>query len=236
MKLLVTGDWHGDVVTMGVPRFPEVHDAAHKTAQAAIDEGCDVFGMLGDLTDPDSGASSYQSTALALECAVHLMQHQIHSIWIAGNHDVFEDASGTTTLTPLRELEKLGYVHVAESMRVVKIRDTHFFCFPFVAAMRGSKTVNEDVAKLWPKKSSRVVVLGHATHIPGAILGSETTDMPRGRSVPFPVEATTSALARFNGHFHHRQKSPDGIIMPGSLARLRFDEERHNPGYVLAEV
>jgi DNA repair exonuclease SbcCD nuclease subunit len=236
MKLLVTGDWHPDVVTLGIPRFDEVATAAYATVQAAIDEDVDVYCFLGDLADPDSGASTFRALELAMNVAMRLVQHGKHSIWISGNHDVFEDGSNTTTITPMRSLQREGgYVHVAETPRVVTIEDVRFMCLPFTSATREAKDTETIASSLWPKEG-RVVVLGHMTHIRGVGIGSETTDMPRGRAVPFPMVATVQAVARFNGHFHARQVSPDGIIMPGTLARLRFDEERHNPGYVLAEV
>lgn len=235
MKLLVTGDWHPDVITMGVMRFDEIAAAAEAMADDAIREQVDVFCFLGDLADPDSGALTFRSIDLAMRIAIKLAEHDIGSIWLAGNHDVMEDGSGTTTLTPMRALElTFAHIHVVEQPRVIEIGSIAFVCLPFVCAAQAID-LDPFVTKVWPK-TSPAVVLGHMTSIPGVSIGSETTDMPRGRGEAFPVQATTRAIARFNGHFHARQVSPDGIVMPGTPARLRFDEERHNPGYVLAEV
>jgi len=59
--------------------------------------------------------------------------------------------------------------------------------------------------------------------------------MPRGRGIPLPLEQLRGAKAIFNGHFHRRQKIGP-VWIPGSLARLTFCEEKHEPGYLVAEV
>jgi hypothetical protein len=78
------------------------------------------------------------------------------------------------------------------------------------------------------------IVLGHLTEIPEAKPGEETTELPRGRGIPFPV-AACKAKTLVNGHFHRRQKA-SGIWMPGALARLTFGEETHDPGFLILEV
>ncbi|MFA4974900.1 MAG: hypothetical protein WC683_20040, partial [bacterium] len=88
--------------------------------------------------------------------------------------------------------------------------------------------------KVWG--SCSLVVAGHLC-IEGAMLGSETTDMARGRSVEFPVAACSEAEANLlcNGHYHKRQ-TVRGVECPGSLVRLAFGEEHNEPRWLEVEL
>lgn len=234
MKMLLTGDWHGDWVTMGVPRYTEVENAAEETVRAAVDQRVDLYVFMGDLTDPDSGPSVFRCVDLALRTANELSRRRITSFWLAGNHDVSEDGTGTTTLTPLRSGNERSEHTLFERPYVVDF-GLHFLMLPFTAA---SHTYNpEELAKEFVAKNDRGVVLGHLS-VPGVIPGEETTEMPRGRDVRFPVEVFKDKPDFFlaNGHYHRRQRSPDGVWMPGSLARLTFGEEDHKPSYLIVEL
>lgn len=232
MKFVVTGDWHGDAQTHGVRRFEDVREAAHATVDAAIAEGAIAYAFLGDLCDPDSGARTFRVIQLALEIAMRLKERSIASIWLAGNHDVIEDGSGDTTLSPLRALG--GNVYVAESPSMLGVGSVRFWTLPFAATARHYDP--EKAAKLIDGPRERNVVLGHLTEISGVEPGEETLEMPRGRGVRLPVEELVPrACMIFNGHFHRRQKVGP-VWLPGALARLTFCEEGHSPGFMVAEV
>jgi hypothetical protein len=81
------------------------------------------------------------------------------------------------------------------------------------------------------------------TRVPGAGVGSETLDMPRGRDLAFPLEACAALREAggyekqvlLNGHFHRR--IVDGpVLVPGSLARLTHGEEDHEPGFLVVDL
>jgi DNA repair exonuclease SbcCD nuclease subunit len=179
-----------------------------------------------------------------LKIARFLGQNGIPNFWISGNHDVLEDGTGNTTLTPLAEA-KLDKTVVFEEPGALTVPNRggveggFLFCaLPFVARSRAYDP--HAVVKGFGERSRGTdtfhVVLGHL-QVEGALLGSETLDMPRGRDVRFPVEAVKLLPRRFclNGHYHKRQQVGE-VFMPGSLERLSFGEEQNQPGCAIVEV
>lgn len=265
MKVLITGDWHADWSTVGVPRYGDVAEAVAEAVGTAIGEVVDAFIFLGDLTDPDSGPAMFDAMELAGETARELHCAGIQSIWIAGNHDVVEDGTGRTTLRPaLGPLANLtqggdrtlhrrlvgghGDVHLVEQPQVIIVKTSDgeegfVVGLPFTATSHRYDPAefvrNPTGLHALVKKTSPVIIAGHLS-IDGAQIGDETTEMPRGRDVSFPVDAVADfgLLARVaccNGHYHRRQFTR-GIHVPGSLARLTFGEVNHEPGFLILEV
>ena len=243
MKIVCSSDWHGDATTLGVRRFDEVVAAVEQSVEHAIAIGAEWYLFLGDLCDPDSGGDTFSTIALALRTATRLAQHRISSVWVAGNHDVCEDGTGATTLTPLRALETTpGYIFVAEVPRMIWLRDSDLalLALPFAAVSRGYDPA-KSATQLWPTDSgpAHVVTASHLS-LPGIHPGSETEDMPRGREVVYPFEATKRAALRLQGHYHQRQvyAAPAGppVHVVGSLARLKFGEQEHDPGFLVVDV
>lgn len=237
MKLVVCSDAHLDHQTIGVSRFAEVEGAMWKAARAAVEGKVDAFLFLGDLCDPDSGPVVFRCLRTALQVAAYLEQQEVRSVWLSGNHCVLEDGTGETVLEPLKRhaLDSSEWVHVADRPRLIRsVGWPPIMCLPFTASSHGydpAAAVEEHVGEL-----RGVVTIGHL-HVPGIIPGEETTEMPRGREVVFPVEAAKKVSSlMLNGHFHRRQVSPDGVHIPGSLARLTFGEEDHQPSFMVIEL
>jgi DNA repair exonuclease SbcCD nuclease subunit len=257
MKILVTSDWHGDHVTHGVRRFAEISAAVDETVDVAIEEGCAGYVFAGDLCDPDIGSPSFRVVEMALKAALRLAAASIDSVWVAGNHDVIEDGSLDTTLSPLRALGPKNGVHVFEEPGIATFRQLvdrdEYRNLAVVALPFTSTTRPYDPAEVVPKllgnrNPSDVLVVGHL-HVAGVEPGEETTEMPRGRDVWLPLRAIGDwehdQLARghgkrratiANGHYHRQQRTEEGVWIPGSLARLTFCEERNSPGYLVLEV
>lgn len=244
VKIVVSSDFHPDVVTMGIPRFSEVEAAVRQTVAHAIAIEADAYLFLGDLVDPDSGGATSRAQALIIEVAIECIENQIDFIAIAGNHDVHEDGSGATTLTPLAAVAKRlqagdWEIHVAETPKLVDLGgDVSILCLPFTPSSHGVDLA-EATTRLWPR-DRRVIVASHLT-VPGVMPGEETSEMPRGREVGYPFAETVKAHVRINGHYHRRQDfdPKDGgppIIIPGSLARLTFGEENHVPSFLCLEL
>ena len=239
-KIVATSDWHVDASTHGVDRFNELHDAAHRSVDVAIEEDAVAYFFLGDLCDPDCGSRAFRSIKLAIEIAVRLNDAGISSYWLAGNHDVIEDGSGFTTLSPLLPL--CGLVSVFERPSVGFIRrglpsPIRVVALPFCATSHDydPNVFLQNVA-LEKVPRERTIVIGHL-NVPGVVPGEETLEMPRGRSVTFPSKAATSIGALvFHGHYHRQQRTEEGIWIPGSLARLTFNEEGNRPGFLVAEI
>lgn len=226
---------------MGLSRHDEVERAVELTVQDAIDRNVDLYLFLGDLTDPESQGHASRAQALAIRTALRLQDHEIKSIWIPGNHDVHEDGTGKTTLTPLTAFDDDDSdIYVAEEPRLIYVAEKlAVLCLPFTPVSHGVD-LDAKVRELWPHDGTRVIVISHLT-VPGVMPGSESTEMLRGREISYPFEATKEAILRLQGHYHCRQDfdPKDGgppIIIPGSLARLTFNEEDYEPSYLHVEI
>lgn len=243
-RFVMVGDPHLDAVTMGVSRFEEIVGALHQTVDCAIETRADGWVCLGDLWDPDAGPVAYRALREIIHVALRLRVHKISSLWIAGNHDVVEDGTGTTTLSPLQALRQIsppdgpspgyGRCHVAEGPEQFALG----FSSPPVVALPYTATSHAyDPAKYLRDnvQGKHFVVAGHLV-VPGVSPGDESVEYARGRDVFFPVEEAQRALAMVNGHHHRRQRSTDGVLIPGSLARLTFGEAEHEPGFLVVEV
>lgn len=238
MKLVVTSDWHLDHVTHGIARHVELAKLVGKVVERTIEEQADAFLFLGDLCNPDAGSSVFRCVEVALSAATWLAARHVPSIWLAGNHDVIEDGTGDTTLSPLRGLGD-GLVHVIERPGFVQVcgrtgTPKTVMCLPFTATSH--PYIVEDFVKTAPAERENVVSISHL-NVPGVIPGEETTEMPRGREVILPTELVRER-AKFvlNGHYHRQQRTLSGVWIPGSLARLTFCEEAHEPGFLVLEV
>jgi len=234
MRIVVSGDWHLDTITAGVPRFTDIERAVNELSEYIIQNRANAFVFLGDLANPDSGSITIRAITVALRFAHKLAACGIPSIWIAGNHDVVDDSESRSTLTPLSIL-----AHVIEPLPVLlplsPTVDGLFLPFPPRTAKYDPE---ERTRKLCAgrDKAKKLVAFGHLS-IVGAQMGSESFDMARGGDVLYPFAALDEdgVSMRFNGHYHHRQET-SGVIMPGTLERLRFDEENNRPGWLTIEV
>jgi DNA repair exonuclease SbcCD nuclease subunit len=242
-KIVVSSDWHLDHSTYGVQRFGDVAQAVRQTVDAAIAERADLYLFTGDLCDPDDGPWALQSVGFAIEVATALLRRGIASWWLAGNHDVIEDGTGRTTLSPLRALD-LPEVRVFEEPSLAFVpgeskfdrskRRVQLLALPFTATSRNYDP--EKVVRHYDEQlGSRAVVAGHMTQLEGAQDGEETTEMPRGRAMKFPLAACRPGWLKINGHWHDRQVC-QGVHIQGSVARLTFGEEKNRPGYIVLEI
>lgn len=252
MKLLITSDWHGDWFTAGLARFEDVARAARGTVELAKRERCDGYVFTGDLADP--GPRAHRCSALAIELAADLVKAGIWSRWLVGNHDVVDDGSGSSTLTPIaayamtrsRSVIEFGEATVKVwSMPQIEAlgQDVTAVALPHPA--QGSHydpaefVTNAPYTEL-PGARRIVLFFGHLT-VPGIEPGSETRDMPRGREVRYPVEAIRERwgdrAVMFNGHYHRAyRRSESPVIVPGSLERLTKGEVGNAPGCLIVEV
>jgi DNA repair exonuclease SbcCD nuclease subunit len=245
MKLLVTSDWHVDAVTMGHARFADVDRACRETVEAAIREHVDAYCFLGDLCDPDSGSSVFRSVELAISAALELERNGIRSFWMAGNHDVIEDGSGDTTLSPMRPLGRSypSRIHVIERFATTKGTYTdgvQMTFLPFTATSHPYRP--QEFLQGIDFTMGRHLVLGHLV-VEGVQPGEETTDMPRGREVMFPRRMFAEQMENvhlLNGHYHRQQSNHlpgfRPVHIPGAPARFTFGEGGHSPSYLLVEV
>lgn len=239
MKLLVTGDWHGDAVTAGYRRAADVEAAVLRTVAYARDAKVDLYAFLGDLTDPDSGSATLRAVEIAMLAAERLNAYGVRNVWVAGNHDVVEDGSGRTTLGPLSRAA-FPLTTVFERPGCFELHRRLVCALPFAArshAYDPPTTVRSFTNLDGVRDDADVYVFLAHLQVEGAKVGSETTDMPRGRDVAFPVEAVKEVPLRrcFNGHYHTRQVIGE-VTCPGSLQRLTFGEQNNTPGFLVAEV
>ena len=237
MRILHTGDWHGDKSTAGISRFEDVDRAVKQSVDHAIRTAVDLYCFTGDLTDPDSGSVVFRVLDLALWTACTLARHGIPSWWIPGNHDV--DNAGGHTLAPLKPLVELN----DQGFAAVRVFDEPTIerraCFTGVLLPYPIRPGAYDPAA-WlranrpPDDGVPVFVAGHMTALEGVPDGEETLEMPRGQAVPFPMQECDPRWLLCNGHWHARQTYQSGgrkVHICGSLARLTFGEERNVPSF-----
>lgn len=239
MRIVAISDLHLDHVTAGVPRFDEISEVVLAAVNNAIITRADLFVCLGDVFDPDSGSIVFKCATFLLQVAQQLASREIPSCWVAGNHDVIEDGSGFTTLSPLRMFKKNPYVHLFEKPGSVMLKGgVEFVAFPFTATSHPYNPM--DV--VLPEGPA---IIGSHLHVAGIQPGEETTELPRGREVLLPYEHLDQARRRkdtllLSGHYHKRQRfTPPGGRLPieviGTPARLTFGESNNVPGYLTIE-
>jgi hypothetical protein len=152
---------------------------------------------------------------------------------------VIEDGLGTHTLKALEGLVRSddgGMVNVfAKGAILAPHPGVAFMMLPYPAMTQGYD-LHALIESIKTTACSTLMVFSHYD-IAGAHPGSESLDMKRGRSVLLPVGlirdiAVESGKRVFfmNGHYHATQDIA-GVKIPGSIARLRFDEEANEPGY-----
>lgn len=239
MKIVVASDFHLDHISQGVDRFDELNAAVTEVVRYVVDKKnhCDLFIFLGDLCDPDGGTRMFRSLELAMYAAVTMTTHDIPNIWIAGNHDVIEDGSGRTTLSPMRcftgQLKK--QTHLFETPGCMEINRVQLMVLPFTASSH-AYNAEQEIAKA--NLRADAIILSHL-NVPGIVPGEEATDMARGRSISLPPSKVLKGKTVLQGHIHQAQTFQYGdskVHIPGSLARLTFGAETHTPGFMVFET
>lgn len=242
MKFVASSDWHADWTTCGVPRFEDVEMAVHQSVDVAIKEEVDAYFFCGDLCDPEDGQAMTKAVCLAMSVANRLKSRKIPFYLIPGNHDVFDDGSGLSTLSPLG-----SFLYPSACLCSVPgaydVPDNKFnvLALPFMSPTHPEADRSTVLSLLAPGQMT--IVLSHLS-VPGIQPGEETTEMPRGRDVAFPFDLVASVPGEkiiLQGHYHRRQDfvhQPSGmtIHVVGSIARLTFGEESNEPSFLLFEV
>lgn len=240
MKSLLTSDWHEDWVTEGVARYDDISVAVDETVQAALDEEVDFYMMLGDLSDPDRNPTVFRAIAKAMQVALDLSNHGIESHWLVGNHDVNEDGSGSSVLTPMGVLSGVphgGRIHLHDrpGLHPIGNKGARLLALPYTPLSHTYDPLPYCTKEL--KTDYPLIVISHLG-ITGIQPGEETKDLPRGRDVILPHRVFESRKAPtyiFSGHYHHGQQF-ENVQVVGSLAKLFFSPDDYKPSYLLADI
>lgn len=213
--------------------------------EAALD--ADLFVFLGDLSDPDT-AGAFAAQAYACEVASRLASAGVPSCWIVGNHDTIEDGRGTSTLSAIAGFERgkvaKSLIRVFEQPAAELISNRVIAQgLAFVALPYPNRALPYDpqafASKLQaPPDGVPVLVAGHLWIHGAPEDGSESTDMQRGRGVYWPVAELRKQLpsALLVGGHYHKAGLLGGVQIAGSLERLTFGEEQHDPQFLILEV
>lgn len=245
LKIVVFTDLHLDEHTAGVPRFDDVAGAVRQVVQHAVAWRADLVLCLGDALNPDRGSAVFRCMRVLFEAATTLTRERIRNYWIRGNHDVIEDGSDESVLTPLRALERDYFTKVFDAPALVDVlregkTAARVLALPYPSAAAPydpDAWVRENVIsreQIFP-----LIVAGHL-QFTGITPGEESEDMGRGRDVPFPLDALAEVEAPVklfvNGHYHRGQVHR-GVIIPGSMVRLRFGpQEAVEPRFLKFEI
>ena len=238
MILAVTSDWHDDWVTTRVPRHEDVQRAALRSVDVAKEAGADFYLFAGDLCDPDDPYAVLRATAL--------MSNVIRSfgkafVAIPGNHDVFENGTGDSTLMAV--YPALGWVMTGIPTMCRLDPRVAILTLPF-APTSHTYDPSDWVKRYRPIGGVEVtIVLSHLS-VPGIQPGEETAAMPRGRDVVLPLDEIAKMPGKIvviNGHYHRAQtfecpRTGVKVHIPGSLVRLTHSEEDHEPSVLIMEV
>ncbi len=252
MRLIVTGDWHLDAMTAGQSRLPEQREVLDQLIER-VKTHCTqctregkgervVVAFLGDLCNPDRGSRTLAAITEGARVFRCLLHTGATVVAIAGNHDVTDGAHGLTALSPLEEVFDDRPFWLAQVPRLIEFGPVdsregprfRFMFLPYTAPVVLARWMeaNHVTVQQWVQQhvTAKTIVMGHLS-IEGALLGSETLDMPRGRENVYPVQESAPALLRLNGHYHKRQ-SPHDIWCPGAPVRLAFGEENNPTGWL----
>ena len=245
MKILITSDWHLDWVTAGKPRLEEM--CAHIEGLIAVVESqaIDVVAFLGDAFDPGQMLGPVYGDVVSRAAGRFARGARMGTIFLAGNHDVIETSEPRSTLSPLAGIQPwVDGLVVFERPGVHVIGDVCFLLLPYVsrAASRGQngEMVGASMRAVDRRRGKKkLVVLGHMT-IPGAVMGSESRELARGRDLDLPSLGELEPDLVVNGHYHRHQVVRHGgvdVVIPGSPLRLTFGEAAdRRKGYLVAEV
>ena len=232
MTILFTGDWHLDAVTSGVERYDDLRRSLDWITDVVHQNDVTHLVFLGDLCDPDANRAP-RCVSTAISFAERMRRDNVSTWWLTGNHDVIEDGSGTSTLSPLGAA---GFPLVSTPNVEVLDDGTSFIFLPFVPRAKAydpeEYILSADVPVTGP-----VIIAGHLSSR-DIEPGSETVEMGRGRDQWIPMDAIKSRFGKralvVNGHYHQWQG--EGLLLPGSLERLTFGEENHEPSVALVDV
>lgn len=243
MKFVVIGDLHLDQSTAGVDRYED----GCRALDAARDHACkiDADGLifLGDLSDPHT-VRVHRSLRKLAEVVHHLMGEGIDCLMLAGNHDVIEDGSGGCILDVLQwgdgivlsRPQVLRYARQSRTIRNAAKHMCNLVALPFTPTSHNYDPA-EFVRTMELDSQLPTLVIGHL-NLQGIAVGSETTEMPRGRDVFWPIDALRARVpnAMLVGGHYHKAQTYQGVVIAGSAVRLRFDEKDNEPGFLVLEV
>jgi DNA repair exonuclease SbcCD nuclease subunit len=240
VKAFFTSDWHLDAITDGVPRFEELQQLVTRTVDEAIEEKADLYVFTGDLCDPD-GWNVVRAQCFIIEQAARCYEAGIKFLAVAGNHDVVDDGLGSTTLSTLAASQYAFHVFEQPGEIVIpnagKGPDLHVVGFPFTATSHRYDPVVE-MRRLSKTRQNEVTLVLEHLNVTGIGSGSESKDFARGREVVFPLDEVKRkwpSATLVGGHYHRAQEF-NGLNIVGSLARLRHDEEDHNPSVLVMNL
>lgn len=264
MRVLVTSDWHLDAVTAGVPRRDEVLAFAAKILNVAIEAKPDLFLHLGDWYTPGSMRDALYASDVARFIAAmqRCLSSRAVAVYLAGNHDELDlfdrehpdlDPSGAdpearfavSTLSAALAFRP-ERSEVCEEPRVVLLPGQWaLLALPHCAPVMGIDYAAAIRAVVERKRNvlnpeAKWIVAAHLT-IPGAMLGSESRELARGRDDLLPVDEIAKLSPRLivNGHYHRPQTVPSAagdIVIPGSPVRMTFAERDDLKGYLLIDL
>lgn len=240
-NILLISDLHGDAITGGVKRVDDVFGWLEDLDYSEFD-GC-IF--CGDLADPD-GVDVFACQE-RLKHFIESFENGNRAFYgISGNHDVVEDGRGSTIF---------GSMHSDfwTEPDVIYLDGCNIGLLPYTARAKAYDP-GAQVAE-WKQKGEKIgCFIGHL-NIEGYGPGSETTDMPRGREVFWPLKEIAAHYPDaicIGGHYHKgeeirfdmagqcvfnsRAPAFQMLHIVGAPARFTFGEEKHTPSYSVLDT
>lgn len=243
MKALISTDWHVDAVTGGVIRLYELEMKIRHLVKKAIETKCDHFMFLGDFHDSDD-EHWYLYQCLLFDVVTQLSNASIMSHWVVGNHDLVAGNYSVSTLSLVQSFTKVTKTPIFYYDKPTFQQHDEFdlMAMPYFNTLSNNDKSFDTFFKHVDnnrRSNKPMIVLSHM-QLTGMVPGSESKDMAKGADTLLPIDRIKKYnQIVFQGHYHKAQRVVrDGveILIVGSLARIHFDEEDHNPGYALVSL
>lgn len=242
-------------------RFEDFVNSLSTCIDRAIEEPVDIVLFGGDAF-PDATPPPYVQEAFAKQFQ-RLVEHNIPTILLVGNHDQHSQGVGGASLSIYRTLGVPGFI-VGDTPTTHRIStangDIQVITLPWLnrsALLTRPETEGlsmEEVDSLLLKKLEPVieheirrldpniptVLLGHIMADRASLGAERLLAVGRGFTIPISLfirpELDYVALGHVHKHQNLNKNNNPPIIYPGSIERVDFSEEKEDKGYILVHV
>lgn len=247
MKVLITADWHLDLIIKGLERSDDILNSVSSMMDIAVSNDYSVFIILGDIISCTSVKRYPRYLDILMNKLKYLLEQGIRVIAISGNHDVVSYSNMMYPVTSISCLKHIGvelyediteFKIVGDSRKVIKCLAVPYLLSSFTNSKYGKNAQDyvDDKLKEILKDEFGYHLFSHL-NIDGAMFGQEA-NVPRCGELFLSkfVEDMYSVDRIFNGHYHRPQTIRNKIIIPGSPERMDFGEQEDNKSFITWEV
>lgn len=251
MRILHTSDWHLGRSLGGFSLLEDQSYILKQILEMIAREQIDVLVIAGDIYDksiPNEAAVELFNDFLSKV----VLEHQIYTIAIAGNHDSEERIDFGSKLFESQKLYIVGKSPKGYERIEVKVKDefVDFFLVPYIEPSKVREISGDDTIKRHDEAMAYLVkeMKADKTNHPSVLVahafvtGGEVSDSERRLSVVGGAELVSCEhFEPFDytalGHLHKRQAmGRDNVRYSGSLLKYSISEANQAKGYVIVDL